>query len=75
MGENKVGNFKVSNNVKEGDCCPECKTSWDGGDILEEAVRRKDNKEYYFGNLSDADLIKYAENYGWTPENKKGGVK
>jgi len=66
----EVNNFKINNRTQEGDCCPECKTSWDGGDILEDATRRKDASEPMF-DMSDTELIEYAEAYGWTPEDKR----
>ena len=66
----QVDEFIIDINTKEGDCCPECKANWDGGDILEELVRLKDEGTFY-QNYSDADLIKAAGDYGWTQENKK----
>ncbi len=69
MGIKKVEELMIGE-PKEGDCCPECKTSWDGGDILEELVRLKDEGMGY-QDYSDEDLIKAAGDYGWTSENKK----
>lgn len=67
----KVEEFMIDGNTKEGDCCPECEANWDGGDILEEFVRLKDEGHNYYSNLSDDELIEAAGDYGWTPENKK----
>ena len=71
MENKKVDKFKINLQTKEGDCCPECNANWDGGDILEDATRRKDAGETYFCDLSDAELIEYAESYGWTPEEPR----
>lgn len=68
MGE-KRENLIINHNTKEGDCCPECNTKWDGGDILEDLTRRKDAGEVIFGDKSDAELIEYASSYGWTVED------
>lgn len=45
--------------------CPECGTSWDGGDIFENL--KKD--EFYKGKTDDEIKIS-ASQYGWSEENK-----
>lgn len=45
--------------------CPNCKTSWDGGDILEEVTKL----DVYI-HKTYKELASIAENYGWTEFNK-----
>ncbi len=44
--------------------CPRCNNNWDNGDIFK--FLKKINP-----NLSDEELIKKSNYYGWTIENKK----
>ena len=71
MEKKIVDPYHIDFETKEYDACPECSANWDGGDILEELVRRKDAGEEPFINYSDEELIEYAGSYGWTPETPK----
>lgn len=46
--------------------CPKCKTSWDGGDVLEEL-----NKLERLKHLNENEIKRIAEELGWTEENGK----
>lgn len=71
----KVENFIYNNDTRKGDCCPECNTSWDGGDIYEHFLEAKFNPSHeqhtYYKDKSLEDIKKAASNYGWSDENKK----
>lgn len=70
----KVENFKYDNDTRKGDCCPECKASWDGGDIYEHFLEAKFNSyheqhEYYKGKTL-IEVKEAAVSYGWSDENQ-----
>jgi hypothetical protein len=51
--------------------CPKCGCSWNAGDVLETfKTMRSEGREWY-KDKTDAELIKIAGNYGWTPESPK----
>ncbi len=56
---------EIKFNLDRYGCCPNCKTSWDGGDLFE-SLRSLD---LYKAN-SDEEIQNIARNYGWTPENR-----
>lgn len=71
----KVENYHVNTNIEEGDCCPECNASWDGGDALDyfKGLRENEDNDFhiYYKSMSEEQITKCAENYGWTPTNGK----
>ena len=68
----KIENFKYNSDSLEGDCCPECNASWDGGDIYEHLLEAKfnPNNEQHtnYKDMSISDVKKAAGGYGWTEE-------
>jgi len=71
----KVENFKYnSDNIKEGDCCPECNALWDGGDIYEHFLEAKFNPNHeqhnYYKDRTIDEIKETAGGYGWTEETK-----
>lgn len=71
----KVKEFFIGDVTKKGDCCPECKTSWDNGDIYEHYLEAKFNPLHdmheTYSNKSLGEIKKIAKKYGWTEKNKK----
>lgn len=72
---NKVLEYFVSEETKIGDCCPECNTTWDGGDVYEFYLEAKFNPNHTFyeefNKKSLKEILKISKNCGWTPRNKK----
>lgn len=54
--------------------CPQCKQSWDDGDILEVLTGLRDSGKSYIG-WSDAALRDAAAHYGWTAHSPKRFTK
>ncbi len=50
-------------------CCPECGSSWDGGDIAQTYIKKRDEGEPYFQGKSDQDIIDYV-NSSYSPPYK-----
>lgn len=71
----KVENFRVNNDTKKGDCCPECGANWDGGDIYEHFLEAKFNPNHeqhaYYKDKSLEKIRETASSYGWTEETPK----
>jgi len=71
----KLENFKYNNDTKKGDCCPECKGDWDGGDIYEYFLEAKFNpnhkQHYYYKDKSIKEINKTAGSYGWSAKALK----
>ena len=70
----KVENYRYDNNTRKGDCCPECKASWDGGDIYEHFMEAKFNPyheqhDHYKGKTVN-EIKEVAASYGWSDENQ-----
>lgn len=62
-------NFSTTKNapIDKNGCCPNCNTTWDGGDIYESLYKLD-----IFMQKSSEEVKKHANQfYGWTPENAK----
>ena len=66
-----IENYKISSETKEGDKCPECGGDWDGGDILDDLIKHKNEGHETFVDKSHEELIEYASSYGWTLETPR----
>ncbi len=71
----QVKEFFYNNETKQGDCCPECRASWDGGDIYEHFLEAKFNPNHeqhdYYKEKTLVEIMKSAASYGWTEETPK----
>lgn len=71
---NQVEEFFIKKDINDA-CCPECKASWDNGDIYEYYLEAKFNPNHedhtVFSNKSLAEIKKMAKKFGWTEKNKK----
>ena len=71
----KVENYKHVSSDKAGQCCPECKISWDGGDILEHFLEAKFNPSHkqhdYYADRTLAQIREAAGSYGWTQKTPR----
>jgi len=63
-----VENYKI-NETNHCGTCPECKTSWDNGEVVDYLM----NSELYLAATTDRAIAEYTarKSYGWTPENQK----
>jgi Zn-finger nucleic acid-binding protein len=63
-----VENYKI-NETNHCGTCPECKTSWDNGEVVDYLM----NGELYLAATTDRNIAEYTarKSYGWTPENQK----
>jgi hypothetical protein len=70
----KVDNYKIGE-TKKGDCCPECKAEWDGGDIYEYFLEAKFNPNHeQHGNYQHKTLQEVkgtAADYGWSEDDPR----
>lgn len=61
--------------IKAHDNCPECNARWKGEDIFKHFMDAKTNPNHeqyaYYKDRSDAEILKVAGDYGWTPETPK----
>jgi hypothetical protein len=63
-----VENYKI-NETNHCGTCPECKTSWDNGEVVDYLM----NSELYLAATTVRNVAEYTarKSYGWTQENKK----
>jgi predicted RNA-binding Zn-ribbon protein involved in translation (DUF1610 family) len=56
---------KLSDNFQH-ETCPNCGSNWDGGSIIEEFIRQRDEGNQFWKDKTDDDIRKYVE--GWTDD-------
>ncbi len=70
----RVEFFKYNDDIRKGDCCPECKASWDDGDIYEYFMEAKFNPSHeqhnYYKNKTVNEIKDTAGSYGWSDKNQ-----
>jgi len=58
-------------NIYEEKQCPKCGEQWEGEDIYQHFLKRKQNGDKFYANKTDEEIREIAGHYGWSEENPK----
>lgn len=55
--------------------CPKCNSKWNGEDIHQFFLRKREEGDSFYKDKTDEEILKVANNYGWTEDDPKCFVR